>query len=102
MKFHDRLDRMIFQFMKFNPKHLHSPFKKLSKSEFIAAVEEVGSISKQASDEGKDCDFCLNFIYTKSIFKLMECYISDKEISEVLYHTMVDTVRHVDKRGAAT
>lgn len=97
MTYHKRLDKLIFKFMDFRINRKDGPgFKTLDKAEFIAAAEEVGSICKQAADEGEDHDLILDTILTKSLKKLMEQYIADKEVSEVLHHVIRDTVIHVD------
>lgn len=97
MKYHKRFDKLIFKFMDFRVNRKDGPgFKTIDKAEFIAAVEEVGSICKQAADEGESHDLIYDMLLTKSILKLMEQYIADKEVTEVIDHVIGDTTIHVD------
>lgn len=91
---HWRFDRLLFQYMGFK---IQSGFKSLSKPELIAAIEEIGSICKQAADEGARHDLIFDTIYKSSINTLLKRYINDEEISNTCHHVCRDMTIHVDK-----
>lgn len=96
MDWQKRFDKLLFQFMAFRVRKEGVSFKTVTKPEFIAAVEEVGGICRQAADEGASHDLIYDSLLSGSLIKLMEQYIADKEVSEVIDHTVRETTIHVD------